>query len=308
MLKRKLVRATLLNIGLFILLSVKGTNSQPSVDPVVPSPINSYIRQLQAFDSSFAALNEMPEMILGDVPAIPLNRNMSKFVKDYTKSNSRHLDKIKLDGQKHLDMMDSIFAIHNLPPELKYLAIVESQLKSKAVSPVGAVGPWQFMPSTAKLLSLKITRKYDERTHYAKSTVAAARYLRQLHDRFGDWLLVIAAYNSGPGKVLYAIKMSGSRNFWALQGFLPPETRGHVKRFIATHYFYEGRGGITTVTKAEAAKYKKLVSEFISDQKLELQKELADTMVVKINIEKVEQEKDMKQIKGYDLKLNNEQL
>ena len=85
-----------------------------------------------------------------------------------------------------------------------------------------------------------------------KSTHAASRYLTSLFSIYGDWLLVIAAYNGGPGKVNTAIKKSGSRDFWTLQKYLPAESKNHVKKFIATHYMMEGEGGITTVTKAEA--------------------------------------------------------
>ena len=107
------------------------------------------------------------------------------------------------------------------------------------------------MPVTARLLGLKVTRKRDERTNYIKSTNAAALYLTDLYDQFGDWLLVIAAYNCGPGNVLKAIARSGSRNFWDLQYFLPAESRNHVKKFIGTHYIFEGQGGLTTLTKKE---------------------------------------------------------
>jgi membrane-bound lytic murein transglycosylase D len=169
-------------------------------------------------------------------------------------------------------MMDSVFTLYHLPTELKYLAVIESELKATAVSHVGAVGPWQLMASTARDLSLKVKGKYDERKNYNKSTVAAAKYLRDLYNQFGDWLLVIASYNSGPGKVLTAIKKSGSHNFWVLQNYLPAETRGHVKRFIATHYYFEGYGSITTLTKTEVMSYKRSVSIFITKQKTALAK------------------------------------
>jgi membrane-bound lytic murein transglycosylase D len=108
------------------------------------------------------------------------------------------------------------------------------------------------MPVTAKELGLKIAGKTDERTHTYRSTVAAAKYLRYLYGEFGDWLLVLAAYNSGPGTVYKAIKKAGSKNFWSLQSLLPAESRGHVKRFISIHYFFEGEGSVATQTKAEA--------------------------------------------------------
>jgi membrane-bound lytic murein transglycosylase D len=141
---------------------------------------------------------------------------------------------------------------YGLPAELKYLAVIESELKSTATSWAGAVGPWQLMPETARVLGLKVNRKVDERKSYTKSTNAAALYLRDLYNEFGDWLLVIAAYNGGPANVYAAIKKSqGSRNFWKLQYYLPAETRMHVKKFIGTHYVFEGQGSVTTLTKAE---------------------------------------------------------
>ena len=185
---------------------------------------------------------------------IGVNKHAKQFVKDYIRRNDESLSKIKLKGARHFPMMDSIFEKYGLPVELKYLAVIESELKSTATSRVGAKGPWQFMPETAKILGLKITKHYDERTSYRKSTRAAAIYLRDLHNEFGDWLLVLAAYNGGPGPVYKAIKRSGSRNFWKLQHYLPAESRGHVKKYIATHYYFEGQGGLTTLTKEETRK------------------------------------------------------
>ncbi|HRO69357.1 MAG TPA: lytic transglycosylase domain-containing protein, partial [Chitinophagaceae bacterium] len=119
----------------------------------------------------------------------------------------------------------------------------------------GAVGPWQLMPATGRNLGLRINRSVDERRDITKSTHAAAKYLNSLYKLYGDWLLVIAAYNGGPGKVNSAIKRSGSRDFWTLQKYLPAESRKHVKKFIATHYIMEGSGGLTTLTKKETANY-----------------------------------------------------
>jgi len=161
----------------------------------------------------------------------------------------------------YFKVINGVFEKYGIPREMCYLAIVESQLRTNAVSRVGARGMWQLMPVTARELGLKVNGRTDERTHLYKSTVAAAKYLRDLHREFGDWLLVLAAYNSGPGTVMKAMKKSGSKNFWALQRFLPEESRGHVKRFIGIHYFFEGDGSITTQTKAEALAYQKLLDE-----------------------------------------------
>ena len=182
---------------------------------------------------------------------VKLNARAVSFVKDYMDKEGKNLEKMKSWGQPYFNTIDNILVKHNLPKELKYLAVIESELKSTAVSWVGAVGPWQLMPETARILGLKVNQKVDERKNYPKSTHAAAIYLKDLYTEFGDWLLVIAAYNGGAGNVYSAIRKSGSRNFWKLQYYLPTESRNHVKKFIATHYIFEGQGGLTTLTKQE---------------------------------------------------------
>jgi membrane-bound lytic murein transglycosylase D len=180
-----------------------------------------------------------------------LNPKAISFVEDYMAENSNRLTSMKSWGKPYFDMMATVFTKNGLPVELKYLSVVESDLKANAVSWAGAVGPWQLMPATARLLGLTVTKSRDDRKDYIKSTNAAAKYLTQLYDIYGDWLLVMAAYNCGPGNVNKAITKSKSRNFWDMQQFLPAETRKHVKKFIATHYIMEGSGGMTTLTKKE---------------------------------------------------------
>ncbi|MET0636994.1 MAG: lytic transglycosylase domain-containing protein [Chitinophagaceae bacterium] len=184
-----------------------------------------------------------------------LNPMAISFVEGYMDRFQKSMDELKDWGRPYFDMMDDILEAHNLPKELKYLAVIESNLKSGARSWAGAVGPWQFMPTTARNMGLRVSRKIDERRDLKKSTHAASKYLNSLFNLYGDWLLVIAAYNSGPGTVNSAIRRSGSRDFWTLQNYLPLESRNHVKKFIATHYMLEGTGGITTLTKKEAADY-----------------------------------------------------
>jgi membrane-bound lytic murein transglycosylase D len=180
-----------------------------------------------------------------------LNPKAVSFVQDYMESHTKKLNKMKDWGRPYFDLMENILAKHGLPTELKYLSVIESELKANALSWAGAVGPWQLMPATARNLGLRVGRGTDERKDYTKSTHAAARYLTQLYGLYNDWLLVIAAYNGGPGNVNAAIRKSGSRNFWNLQNYLPAESRNHVKKFIATHYIMEGQGGVTTLTKKE---------------------------------------------------------
>jgi membrane-bound lytic murein transglycosylase D len=180
-----------------------------------------------------------------------LNPRAISFVEDYIESHKKNLEKLKDWGRPYFDMIDAVLTLHGLPKELKYLAVIESHLKTYAVSWAGAVGPWQFMPATARRMGLKVNNYLDERTDYYKSTHAAARYLSELYSIFNDWLLVIAAYNGGPGNVNSAIRKSNSSDFWTLQYYLPAESRDHVKKFIATHYILEGEGGLTTLTKDE---------------------------------------------------------
>lgn len=189
----------------------------------------------------------------GDGPT--LNPRAVSFVQDYISRYGKGMTKLKEWSRPFFNMMDAVLVQNNLPCELKYLAVIESRLIPTSVSWAGAVGPWQFMPATAIRMGLKVNRQVDERMNYIKSTQAAARYLNELYKQFGDWLLVIAAYNGGPGNVLKAIRRSGSRNFWDIQYYLPTESRNHVKKFISTHYIFEGQGGLTTLTRAESEEH-----------------------------------------------------
>ncbi|MEX0636843.1 MAG: lytic transglycosylase domain-containing protein [Ferruginibacter sp.] len=169
-----------------------------------------------------------------------VNPYAESYMQDYLRVHSKSLIKMKDWGTPYFNLIDNIFTQYGLPKELKYLAVIESNLSAAATSWVGAGGPWQFMPYTAREYGLVVNTQFDERRDYYKSTHAAARYLLTLYKQLNDWLLVIAAYNGGPGRVSSAIKKSGSRNFWTLQYQLPEESRNHVKKFIATHFIMEG--------------------------------------------------------------------
>ncbi len=216
------------------------------------------VLQAQTPDSS-ATQEHITEKEAPALPSVRLNSQAADFVKLYLEKNDETLVKVKERSKSYFRIMDTILYRYGLPLELKYLAVVESKLKSTAVSRAGASGPWQIMPATARCLGLKVTSRNDERNHTWKSTQAAAKYLKYLYGEFDDWLLVIAAYNAGPAKVQKAIRLSGSRNFWKLQYFLPTETRLHVKRFIGAHCYFEGGAGITTMTKAERLEHQKAV-------------------------------------------------
>lgn len=174
------------------------------------------------------------------VSGFELNHASLKYVKNYIDENRWGLEKVKKGNKSKLKTINSVFARYGIPVELKYMAIVESGLNTDTVcNSSGATGAWQLMPGTANELGLKITDEVDERLHLEKSSVAAARYLKKLYAEFGDWLFVIAAYNSGPAKVSRAIKLSGHQDFWQIQQYLPAETRNHVKRFVSVLYYFE---------------------------------------------------------------------
>ncbi len=261
--KTKMTRKGLIGNGLLFLIAIISVAATGHISDFTQRTVSDTTIQQLSFDTILLRVNGVSEM---NVPAITLNKQAVTYVSNYIEKNNEDLEVIKNKSASYFKITDAVFSKYGLPKELKYLAVVESELNTKALSRVGARGAWQLMPETGRLLSLKITKKYDERTHFYKSTVAAAKYLRDLHAIFGDWLLVIASYNSGPGKVFEAIKKSGSRNFWKLQNYLPAETRGHVKRFVATHYYFEGKGSVATLTKAEAASYRKVMMAFVEEQ------------------------------------------
>jgi membrane-bound lytic murein transglycosylase D len=214
-------------------------------------------KELVANEPAKDAKQEFKELFVAEFSASSvnysqLNPQAASFVEDYIEKNRDEITDISNWGKPYLDVMESILVQHGLPKELKYLAVIESNLKSTARSWAGAVGPWQFMPETARRMGLKVSARYDERKDMTKSTHAASKYLSSLFNIYGDWLLVIAAYNGGAGRVNTAIRKSGSKDFWTLQRYLPAESKNHVKKFIATHYLLEGQGSIATVTKQEA--------------------------------------------------------
>lgn len=178
-----------------------------------------------------------------------LNPRAIGFVKDYLEVHEERLMKMKDWGQPYFLIIENILKRYKLPATLKYLAVIESDLNTNAISYAGAVGPWQLMPGTARDLGLTVNESRDDRTDLNKSTHAAAKYLMDLYKNLGDWLLVVAAYNGGPARVDNIIAKKKSRDFWQIQNSLPAESRNHVKKFIATHYIFERNGSETTGLK-----------------------------------------------------------
>jgi len=165
------------------------------------------------------------------------NESVKNYIEMY--ANRKRTVVSKVLGLSHLyfNMFEEQLDKYNLPLELKYLAIVESALNPTAISRTGAAGLWQFMLPTGKMFGLDVTSYVDERKDPYQSTLAACKYLKYLYNLFGDWQMVLAAYNSGPGTVSKAIRRSGGKTtYWEIRPFLPTETQNYVPAFIAVNY------------------------------------------------------------------------
>jgi membrane-bound lytic murein transglycosylase D len=279
MLKKNLVSTAFVIPVLLLLFPMVTAMRSETKGPVHEKPIYINWQKIEPLIDSHGSLIGS---LYASAPEIALNKHATKFVQSFLVREDEDLQRTRARSASYFEMMNGIFSKYGLPVELRYLAVVESDLKTTAVSRVGAKGLWQFMPQTARDLGLKVSSKYDERKLAYKSTVAAAKYLKDLYSQFGDWLLVVAAYNCGPLPVMNAIKKSGSKNFWAIQYYLPKESRFHVQRFIGTHYYFEGTGSMVTMTRAETTKYLALFDTFkASISSIESKKDSAVAITMK---------------------------
>jgi membrane-bound lytic murein transglycosylase D len=191
--------------------------------PAVPLPDHETIKY---------RLHKIPTTIPMDY-----NQHVRGFIDLYANRKREMMQRMLGMSDIYFPGFEAALDKRNMPIELKHLAIVESALNPNAVSRVGATGIWQIMYTTARMLGLEINTFIDERRDPQLSTEAALNYLESMYNLYGDWLLVIASYNCGPGNVNKAIKKAGgSRDFWTVYKFLPAETRGYVPAFIAVNY------------------------------------------------------------------------
>jgi len=163
----------------------------------------------------------------------------NEYVQTYIDLYTRHRDEmshVMALSKYYFPIYEKIFREAGIPTEIKYLSIVESKLDPAAVSRVGATGPWQFMATTAKIYGLNMDGYVDERRDPIQASYAAAAYLKDAYQEFGDWLLAIASYNCGKSSVERAIEKANAMDFWSIRQYLPNETRNYVPAFIAMSY------------------------------------------------------------------------
>ncbi len=205
------------------------------------------------------------------------NKNVKNYIKLYGERKRDLTQRLLGLAKIYFPFFEEQLDLYNIPLELKYLAIVESALIPNAGSRVGAKGLWQFMYGTGKVYGLTVSSYVDDRYDPIKSTIAACEHMNDLYDIYGDWSLVMAAYNSGSGNVNKAIRRAGGvRNYWAIWPYLPRETRGYVPAFIAVNYIMNFAnehnlhavdpgmlyGGIDTVTVNDVLSFDQ-IAEFL---------------------------------------------
>ncbi|MBE6182336.1 MAG: LysM peptidoglycan-binding domain-containing protein [Rikenellaceae bacterium] len=170
---------------------------------------------------------------------LPYNAIVKAHISRYTQpAHTGLISRVLGMSQYYFPIIEEELLKADLPVELRALPIIESALSTNAVSPMGAVGLWQFMPTTGKSYGLEINSLVDERRDPVRSTQAACRFLKDLYNIYNDWTLAIAAYNCGPGNVNKALARSGGKTFWEIYDWLPRETRGYVPAFIGATYAY----------------------------------------------------------------------
>ena len=237
-----------------VIIKENGSEHQESIDlPVsMTYPLDSLLNDWKAKnyidlgkDCSTSATNPLfSDSVyidrLSRIPAVmemPYNEIIRKFIDMYAGRLRNQVSFMLSACNFYMPIFEEALDAYNLPLELRYLPIIESALNPSAVSRAGASGLWQFMLATGKMYGLESNSLVDERRDPIKATWAAARYLKELYAIYGDWNLVIAAYNCGPGTINKAIRRAnGKTDYWEIYHFLPKETRGYVPAFIAANY------------------------------------------------------------------------
>jgi len=241
------------NYIISIILLITGTNyagfSQSITDTTLSEICPMNIQDSLTMDSVLLEVQQQPltidSLYKERLAALPFDFQMiynpmvKKYIELYTVKLKDRMQVMLGLSSFYFPIFDEIFAIYHIPNELKYIAVIESALNPRAVSPAYAVGLWQFIRCTGKENGLIINKFIDERRSVTESTIAAAKYLNSLFEIYNDWSLVLAAYNCGPRNVDRAIKRSGGkRDYWEICKYLPRETRGYVPGFIGAAYAF----------------------------------------------------------------------
>ena len=238
-----------------------GINPDDYSAEVSDSLLNLWYLHKKTFDHSEEEYNMDSVVFTSNVPdevyidrikkmnsfiTLPYNDIVRNYIILYSEKMPTKMSSILGLSKYYMPIFDEVFDKYNMPEELKAMAVIESALNPLAVSRAGAKGMWQFMYSTAKIYGLTINSFVDERLDPVKSAEAAARYLKDSYEIFGDWNLAIASYNCGAGNVNKAIRRSGGkRAFWDIWPYLPRETRGYVPAFVGALYtmtYYKEHG------------------------------------------------------------------
>ncbi|MGD0581925.1 MAG: transglycosylase SLT domain-containing protein [Bacteroidales bacterium] len=227
---------------------IKSDDNLDRINRDLDSLVNSwYVRlALKNIPGNYtdSVIGEFPDSVykerlsrINSIISLPYNSIIRSHIHVYTERRIESTCAILGLQDYYFPMIEDIFDSFGLPAELKYMAVIESALNPTAVSRVGATGMWQFLYSTGRLYGLTINSVVDERRDPVKATYAAARYLKDMYNIYHDWVLVIAAFNCGPGNVDKAIRRSGNhRDYWEIYYRLPRETRGYIPQFIAATY------------------------------------------------------------------------
>ncbi len=202
-----------------------------ALDLVVPEILEE---QPESPVSSFL-LKDRFKYLQNEIP-LRYNEHSHRYVDFFVDKRSSFTRRMLETKDLYFPIFEEALAKYNLPEELKYLPLIESGLSPRIISRAGAGGLWQFMRATGRELGLEQNQFIDERFHPEKSTEAACKYLKQLHNIFGDWEMALAAYNCGPGNVRRAIRRTGKNDFWGIYPVLPKETRNYVPQFVAMVY------------------------------------------------------------------------